>query len=56
MSDDERIQAIDRIYESSTDKLQFLRYFNRNGIMLSLQRTKETGDAVTLKKLYGINY
>ena len=54
MSDDERIKAIDRIYASSTDKLQFLRYFNRNGMVLSLQRTKETGDVITLKKLYGI--
>nr|WP_261382288.1 TerB family tellurite resistance protein [Mucilaginibacter achroorhodeus] len=56
MSDDERIRAIDRIYASSTDKLQFLRYFNRNGILLSLQRTKETGDAISLKKLYGIDH
>lgn len=56
MSDDERIRAIDRIYASSTDKLQFLRYFNRNGVLLSLQRTKETGDAISLKKLYGIDH
>lgn len=56
MSDDERIRAIDRIYASSTDKLQFLRYFNRNGVMLSLQRTRENGDASNLKQLYGINH
>ncbi|GAB3921453.1 TerB family tellurite resistance protein [Mucilaginibacter myungsuensis] len=56
MTDDERIRAIDRIYVNSTDKLQFLRYFNRNGVMVSLQRTKETGDALSLKKLYGINH
>jgi hypothetical protein len=56
MTDDERIRAIDRIYANSTDKLQFLRYFNRNGVMLTLQRTKETGDAISLKKLYGINH
>lgn len=56
MSDNERLRAIDRIYASSTDKLQFLRYFNRNGVMLSLQRTRENGDATSLKQLYGINH
>lgn len=56
MTDDERIRAIDRIYASANDKLQFLRYFNRNGVMLSLQRTRETVDASALKQLYGINH
>lgn len=56
MSDDERIRAIDRIYADSTDKLQFLRYFNRNGMMLSLQRSKESGDATRLKELYGFRH
>jgi hypothetical protein len=55
MSDDERMRAIDRIYASSSDKLQFLRHFNRQGVILSLQRTKEKGDTQTLKQLYGIN-
>ncbi len=55
MTDDERMRAIDRIYASSSDKLQFLRYFNRQGITLSIQRTKDLGDTRTLKKLYGIN-
>jgi hypothetical protein len=55
MSDDERMRAIDRIYASSSDKLQFLRHFNRQGVILSLQRTKEIGDTHTLKQLYGIN-
>jgi hypothetical protein len=56
MSDDERIRAIDRLYAASTDKLQFLRYFNRNGMMLSLQRTKESGDVTRLKALYGVKH
>jgi hypothetical protein len=56
MSDNDRIRAIDRIYAETTDKLQFLRYFNRNGIMLSLQRTKEGGDATRLKQFYGIKH
>lgn len=55
MSDDDRIKAIDRIHASTNDKLQFLRYFNRQGTMLSLQRTKEKGESLTLKQLYGIN-
>jgi hypothetical protein len=55
MSDDERMRAMDRIYASSSDKLQFLRHFNRQGVLLSIQRSKDTGDAKTLKQLYGIN-
>ncbi len=55
MSDEERIKAINRIYLSSTDKLQFLRYFNRQGILLNIQRSKDIGDSRTMKQLYGIN-
>jgi hypothetical protein len=55
MSDADRIRAIDRIYATSSDKLQFLRSFNNQGILLSLQRTKAATDARTLKQLYGIN-
>jgi hypothetical protein len=55
MSDEERINTINRIYLSSTDKLQFLRYFNRQGILLNIQRSKDIGDSRTLKQLYGIN-
>jgi hypothetical protein len=55
MSDDERMRAIDRIYGSSSEKLQFLRHFNRQGVVLSLQRSKDIGDTQTLKQLYGIN-
>jgi hypothetical protein len=55
MSDEERIKAINRIYLSSTDKLQFLRYFNRQGTLLNIQRSKDIGNSRTLKQLYGIN-
>ncbi|EHQ24773.1 hypothetical protein [Mucilaginibacter paludis] len=55
MSDDERMRAIDRIYASSSDKLQFLRYFNRQGVLLNIQRSKDIGDTRTVKQLYGIN-
>lgn len=55
MSDDERMRAIDRIYASSSDKLQFLRHFNRQGVLLNIQRSKDVGDTRTIKQLYGIN-
>jgi hypothetical protein len=54
MSDADRIKAIDRIYTTSSDKLQFLRSFNNQGVSLSLQRSKATADNQTLKQLYGI--
>lgn len=52
MSDDDRLRAIDRIYNSSSDQLQFVRYFNRQGNLLSLQRTKENNEVNTIKQLY----
>lgn len=54
MSDAERIKAIDRIYATSSDKLQFLRSFNNQGVALSLQRSKDMADTQTLKQLYGV--
>jgi hypothetical protein len=55
MSDADRLKAIDRIYSGSSDRLQFLRSFNRQGIALSLQRSKDAADTHTLRQLYGIN-
>lgn len=52
MSDDERVNAIDGIYADTSDKLQFLRSFNRRTLMLQLQRQKEQNDIQTLQKLY----
>lgn len=54
MSDAERIKAIDRIYTGSSARLQFLRSFNNQGVVISLQRVKEAGDTQTLNRLYGI--
>ena len=56
MSDAERIKAIDRIYGSSSDKLQFLRSFNNQGVLLSLQRSKDIANTQTLRQLYGLNH
>jgi len=55
MSDDERLQAIDRIYADMQDKLMFLRHFNNNTTVLAVQRAKERSDVQTMRKIYGIN-
>ncbi len=54
MSDDERLEAIDKIYSNMQDKLLFLRHFNNNTTILAVQRAREKSDAVTMKKIYGI--
>lgn len=55
MSDDERLQAIDRIYADMQDKLIFLRHFNNNTTILAVQRAKERNDAQAVRKIYGLN-
>lgn len=52
MNDDERLQAIDRIFADTQDKLQFLRVFNREVRVLNLQRTKEKQDIGRVRNLY----
>lgn len=52
MSDDERLSAIDRIYASSSDKLSFLRDFNRRAQLLLLQRQQEQLEVSHLKSFY----
>lgn len=54
MSDDERLEAIDRIYNNMQDKLLFLRHFNNNTTILAVQRAREKNDAVAMKKIYGV--
>lgn len=56
MSDDERLEAIDRIHGNMNDKLLFLRHFNNNTTILAVQRARERNDAVTMKKIYGVTY
>lgn len=55
MSDDERIQSIDRIYFDIENKLSFLRYFNSSTQILVLQRAKEGSDVDAAKKLYELD-
>lgn len=54
MSDDERLSAIDEVYESIEDKLTFLRYFNNNTKILALQRARDANDVSTIRSVYGI--
>lgn len=52
MTDDERLDAIDRIYEDMQQKVLFLRDFNGSASVLALQRTKESNDAASIRKNY----
>jgi regulatory protein YycH of two-component signal transduction system YycFG len=54
MSDDERIQSIDRIYFDIENKLSFLRYFNNSTQVLIAQRAKENREVGAMKKLYEV--
>jgi len=49
MSDDERLKAVDDIYEEMQDKLLFLRNFNASSNVLALQRSKEKNDVYVSK-------
>jgi len=55
MSDDERLKEIDLIDEEMQNKLSFLRYFNNNTTVLSLQRTRERNDLNTIRSLHGVS-
>lgn len=54
MSDEERLQAIDRIYLDIENKLVFLKVFNGSTQMLAMQRARENHDVETLQKLYEV--
>jgi len=54
MSDDERLQAIDRIYNSITDQYSFLQEFNNQTAVLSVQREKEQMDIKLMRKIHGL--
>jgi hypothetical protein len=54
MSDDERLNAIDRIFNDGGDKLVFLRTFNKENNVLAIQRGREMVDTKISKKLNGL--
>jgi multidrug efflux pump subunit AcrB len=55
MSDNERLEAVDNLYDDMQDKLSFLRHFNNNTTVLAVQRAKEKNDVNTIQSIYGIN-
>jgi hypothetical protein len=54
MSDDERLQVIDRIYNSIVDQYSFLQDFNNATVVLSLQRLNEQTDIEIMRKVHGM--
>ncbi len=54
MSDDERINTIDRIYDDMGEKVVFLRTFNKENNVLAIQRGREIVDTKISKKLNGL--
>lgn len=54
MSEDERLKAIDKIGEEMSDKLNFLRIFNKENNMLAVQRGREKFDVFLSKKQSGL--
>lgn len=53
MSDDERLQAIDRIYASIEDQYSFLQEFNNQTTVLSMQRKSELAEIEFSKRIRG---
>ncbi|UPK68027.1 TerB family tellurite resistance protein [Chitinophaga filiformis] len=55
MSDDERLAAIDRIYNNMEQKLLFLRSFNTQQKLVAIAGMKEKTELSTLRSLHGID-
>ena len=54
MSDDERMEAIDKIYETVVDQFAFLNEFNNNTALLAMQRKSEQTEIRMSRILNGI--
>ena len=54
MSDDERLQAIDKIYLSVEEQYSFLKEFTNNSNLLSLQRKAEKAEIERSRRIYGL--
>jgi hypothetical protein len=55
MSDDERLKAIDDIFNDMQDKLVFLRHFINSTTILAVQKARDRNETKSLKAIYGIN-
>lgn len=54
MNDDERLQAIDRIYSNIVDQFSFLQEFNNSTAILAVQREKDLQDIEISRRIYSI--
>lgn len=54
MSDEERLQAIDEVFQGMEDRLGFLSSFNRETNRLAIQRGREAVDTKLSRQLQGI--
>jgi hypothetical protein len=52
MNDEERLAAIDKVYEDVQDKLMFLRSFNSSNSILALQRAKDNSETKRVQEFY----
>jgi hypothetical protein len=55
MTDEQRLELINRASDHLDENYNDLHQFNNQGIQLSLQRTKDLNDTRSIKKFYGIN-
>ena len=54
MSDDERLTAIDAVWNEAEDQLAFLTHFNNEAKVLAIQRAKDQNEVSVLKNLYNL--
>ncbi len=54
MSDDERLQAIDKLYDEIVDQYSFLNEFNNSAAILAVQREKDQMDIDLMRKVHGL--
>lgn len=54
MSDDERLQAIDKIYDEVMEQYGFFQSFTNSTSVLALQREKEQMDIDLMRKVHGL--
>lgn len=54
MSDDERLQAIDKLYEEIVNQYSFLNEFNNSAAILAVQREKDQMDIDLMRKVHGL--
>ncbi|RZK43354.1 MAG: TerB family tellurite resistance protein [Pedobacter sp.] len=54
MNDAERLEAIDRIFADTADKLVFLRSFNQRAVVLFQQKKKEKRELESFRAYYGL--